>query len=181
MSARTGSRQATRPAAALAVALVAACASHTAPRGFLPDAEEAQTDAYGGWIDLQMRTADGVENVAGELIAVSADSVWVLNGTGGVVLPIAAIVGGQLVGWDSKSGNVGAYTALGTLSTISNGILLIFTAPMWVIGGSFAAASQSRHPIQRLLPADWMRWRPFARFPQGIPRGVAFRELHMRR
>lgn len=117
----------------------------------------------------------------GELIAVTPDSLWVLSPGGGDIVALPDLVGGQMVGWNSQYGNVGAAAILGTLSTISNGWFLFLTAPMWVVGGSLAAASQSRHPIIRALPPRWMELRRFARFPQGLPPGIDFRELRLKR
>jgi hypothetical protein len=66
---------------------------------------------------------------------------------------------------------------LGTLSTISNGGFLIFTAPMWLIGGSLAVGGESRAPERKSPPLTWVELAPFARFPQGIPDGIALTAL----
>ena len=162
------------PAVALGAALVAACAGHTAPLGFLPTPQEAQSSAYGGWIEL---TLNGEERVEGELLAVNADSVWVLSSEGGAVVPTAAVVQGKLTRYAWSSGNVTTWTAVGVLSTISNGLVLIFTAPVWVITGSVAGAGES-HAAQRLWPRfAWAALAEFARFPQGMPPDLSWQNL----
>jgi hypothetical protein len=82
--------------------------------------------------------------LAGELIAASADSLWVMSEATVVVVPVTAVASGQLAGYDPESGQVGGAVALGAISTISNGAFLILTAPMWLIGGSIAANSQGK-------------------------------------
>ncbi len=159
------------------VLVAGGCASHTAPARFLPTPEQAQTDGYGGWIELGVRQGDRRGSVNGELVAVTGDSVWVLGDTGGVVVPTAAVHSGKVTGYDSRWGAVAGYTALGVLSTLSNGILLIFTAPAWVITGSVAGARQSHDPQRELTPLSWRDLAGFARFPQGLPAGMRLDEL----
>jgi hypothetical protein len=159
-----------RPLAPLAaLAVLASCATNTAPSRFLPSPAEAQTDAFGGWIELRVRSAGRDRSVEGELLAVTADSVWVLTGSGWEVAPTSAVRRGKLTGYDSRWGAVAGYALLGTLSTISNGWLLIFTAPVWMITGTAAAASQSHQPERKTPPLSWSDLAAFARFPQGVP------------
>lgn len=173
---------------AVTAALVAAaccagsgCASHTAPDGFLPIPEEAPRHAFGGWIDLEVGTGAARERVAGELIAVSEDTVWVLGDDGLRAVGTAAVVDGRLVGYDSQYARVVGATTLGSLSTIANGFALIFTFPMWLIVGSAAARGQSRAPIVDAPPPRWSALAPWARFPQGLPPGLDPGTLEPRR
>lgn len=154
-----------------------ACATHTAPDGFLPNTVEAQRQAQGGWLEVTFRGTGGLERAAGELIAVTEDSLWVIHASGGTVIPTEQVVEGQLTGYDSNHGEVAGGTVVGFLSTASNGVFLILTGPMWLIGGSVAAASQSRVPIDDVPPAKWADLAAFARFPQGMPPGVELRGL----
>ena len=167
--------RATRPWAVgvgLGLALVA-CAGNTAPAGFLVTPRLAQTEAYGGWVELLVT---GGARVDGELIAVTADSVWVL-GTASVVVPVANVRQGKLTTVQSEVGNVAGATGLGVVSTISNGILLVFTMPLWIIVGTAAGSSQSYAPERRVPPLHWAELNGFARFPQGLPDGVSLASL----
>lgn len=160
------------PGWSLGIAMVcAACASNTAPRDWLPTPTQAQTAAYGGWIEL---TYDQPEErrTDGELIAVSAESVWVLSGSQGLVIPTATVKTGKLTAYAAQKGGLTTWATLGTLATISNGGFLIFTAPMWIIGGSLAVGGESRAPERKNPPLTWVELAPFARFPQGIPQGI---------
>ncbi len=167
--------RATRPWAVgvgLGLALVA-CAGNTAPAGFLVPPRLAQTEAYGGWVELLVT---GGARVDGELIAVTADSVWVL-GTASVVVPVASVRQGKLTTTNAEVGNVAGATGLGVVSTISNGILLVFTMPLWIIVGTAAGSSQSYAPERRVPPLHWAELNGFARFPQGLPDGVSLASL----
>ena len=153
-----------------------ACAGNTAPKGWLPKPTEAQAAAYGGWIELTYAESEE-RHTDGELIAVSADSVWVLSGNQGLVIPTATVKKGKLTAYAAQKNGLTAWMLLGTLSTISNGGFLIFTAPMWLIGGSLAVGGESRAPERKSPPLTWVELAPFARFPQGIPEGIALTAL----
>jgi hypothetical protein len=153
-----------------------ACAHNTAPEGWLPKPAEAQTTAYGGWIELTYHQSEE-RRTDGELIAVSAESVWVLSANQGLVIPTAAVKRGKLTAYAAQKGGLTLWTIVGTLSTISNGAFLIFTAPMWIIGGSLAVGGESRAPERKSPPLTWVELAPFARFPQGLPAGIELTAL----
>lgn len=174
-------RRFARSVGLVAAAGCAACASNSAPRGWLPKPGEAQVIAYGGWIELTYEENDGRRRAHGELIAVTADSVWVLEERGGLVIPTAAVRTGKLTAYAAQTGNVAAWTVVGTLATISNGAFLIFTAPMWIIGGTLVTGNESRAPERKHPPLTWVGLAPYARFPQGMPAGVELTALQSKR
>ena len=153
-----------------------ACAHNTAPAGWLPKPTEAQTAAYGGWIELTYLGSEE-RHTDGELIAVSAESVWVLSGNEGLAIPTAGVKRGKLTAYAAQKGGLTLWTVVGTLSTISNGAFLIFTAPMWIIGGSLAVGGESRAPQRKSPSLAWVELAPFARFPQGLPPGIELTTL----
>ena len=161
----------------LTSAALAACASNTAPPRFLPSSKQAQTEAYGGWIELRYLEGGRERRAEGELIAVTQDTVWVLGDSGGVALATGAVRRGKLTAYTAGTGAVAGYTALGVVSTISNGVLLIFTAPLWIVTGTVAGANQSYAPERRVPPLTWADLGVFARFPQGRPAEVRLDRL----
>lgn len=168
--------------ASLAAALAgAACAGSSAPEEWLPKPAEAQAAAYGGWIELTHEGSAQPRRTEGELIAVSADSVWVLSDTHGVVIPTSAVGKGKLTVYAAQTGTLRTWTVLGALSTLSNGGFLIFTAPMWIIGGSIATGGESRAAERKHPRLTWTELAPFARFPQGMPEGVELTALRGRK
>jgi hypothetical protein len=161
-----------------AAVMCAACARNSAPKGWLPRPKEAQGAAYGGWIELSYLEAGQQRRADGELIAVTADSVWVLTENQGLVIPTAAVRKGKLIGYAAQ--NLTAWALVGALSTASNGAFLIFTMPMWIIGGSLTKGSESRAAERKSPQLPWADLASFARFPQGFPEGIEFSGLSRR-
>ena len=153
-----------------------ACAGKTTPKGWLPTPKEAQETAYGGWIELRYLENAEARGAAGELIAVSADSVWVLTDDQGLVIPTASVREGKLTGYAARS--LRGWTLAGTLSSISNGAFLIFTMPAWLIGGSLANRSESRAAERKSPPLQWAelaRLRDFRKVSRRASRSVGCR------
>ena len=150
----------------------AGCASTGAPSGFLPDPTEAQTDAFGSWLDVVITGDAGREVVEGELIAIDDDTTWVLTAAGLRSFASSAMVEGHLAAYDPRTGTLTGGVVLGTFTTIANGVFLVLTAPMWIIGGTAAAASQSRTPLHDVQEVTPVSLAPFARFPGGMPPGL---------
>ena len=158
-----------------------ACAANSAPAGFLPKPVEAQQLAFGGWIELTLKGGPrDSARVEGELIAVSADTVWVLTIAGARAVPTASVGRGKLTGYDSESGEVATAVLGGAVMTFTNGAFLVFTAPMWIIGGLITEANQAALPVKEIPRDAWVDLRPFARFPQGMPPGVKIGDLKPR-
>jgi hypothetical protein len=166
----------------LGVAVLGGCATSSAPQGFLVSAKGEQTDAFGGWIELEIY-GTSARVLEGELIAVDGDSLFVLEEASGWEL--VALYGGEvrearLRGYDPGTGKYSAWTFLGTLSTVSHGYGLVLSAPIWLIGGSSATASQSKMADFEYSRRDVVEMRKFARFPAGMPEGVERGKLRPR-
>jgi hypothetical protein len=144
------------------------CAGNPAPRGWLSPAQESQADPYGAWIVISTPTGPPIY---GEFLAVERDSIF-LRLTYGTVrgVPVDTVVQAQIAWYDAQWGQLAWWTAVGSISTISHGVGLIFTAPTWGIGGSIAARAQSRAPLLEVnRPDQWNLVRMYARFPGGLP------------
>lgn len=147
----------------LTCVFLTSCATTHAPSRWLPDPEEVSSNTQGGWVEIKSRQAQ----IWGELIAVAQDTVFVAD-TSLRAIASTHIVSARLVTYHAE-GLMGLGVFLGTLSTISNGAFLIFTAPMWLIGGSIAAGSRSYDPIIDYPDKPLKDFVPFARYPQGLP------------
>jgi hypothetical protein len=123
-------------------------------------------DPYGAWVSIKT----GYAQRGGELIAVTEDSVFAADT---LLRAVASsdILSARLALYDIGD-QMGVAVSLGTLSTISNGVFLIFTAPMWLIGGSIAAVNRSYDPIIDYPDKPLKEFAPFARYPQGLPPGL---------
>ena len=146
------------------------CASApTAPPDWLPDPKAVGSDEHGGWIEMECTTNFGKAEMHGELLAVDNERVYVLLGDAMRSIPIDSVREARLTWYDSHGGAVAGLAALGALSTVSNGVYLVITAPLWMIGGTIAAHSQFHAPVVKTPKKAWDEVRPFARFPQGLP------------
>ncbi len=154
-----------------------ACAGNPAPRGWLAAPRVAQRQAYGGWIELRCGAS---ECGRGELIAVDEDRVIVLGPAGTESVRTAAVTRATLAAYRTQTGAAAAWGTLGTISTISHGGFLILTVPfMWLPVSIGAAAEESRAALVRFPGERWPAFRPYARFPQGLPPGLDLAGLRL--
>lgn len=147
------------------------CVSTSAPDAWTASSEAMQRTTYGSWVDVRYGDPTAPDTVRGELIAATADSLFVLPLDGSfraVARPTVNVL--ELTAYDANWGILAVWTTLGALSTASHGLLLPLSFPVWVIGGSAAASVQSRRPVFTNPPLETLR--RFARFPQGLPPGV---------
>ena len=158
--------------AALLAASLAGCATNPAPPGWLPPAAKAQAQAYGGWISLNCKKGEAVTHVEGELIAVTDDRVFVLADSGLVEVRHESVAKATLAAYATGEGALAGWSALGTVSTLSHGLYLLITAPMWIIAGIMAAGGESGAGLLRYPQKPLASFRLYARFPQGLPKGL---------
>jgi hypothetical protein len=171
--------------------LVAGCASSGAPAGFLREARGAQSDARGGWASVELAAQPGesaTRKLQGELIAATEDALIVeiptQAGASRLRLARAEIRSARVTGYETTPGPLAVWGTLGTLSTLSHGFILIFSAPVWIVTASVSAAVESRGAMidypdstKRTLPdgtavqvpLDLTAFAIYARFPQGAP------------
>lgn len=113
----------------------------------------------------------GDGNKKGELLAVDACFVVVQTENGSVGIPSKDVesVKVQLYPTTAATGVV-VLTILGTLSTLSHGYYIAFSAPVWIgtgLGASFSLGRADDFKIDHPSPLLYQ----FARFPQGLPPG----------
>jgi hypothetical protein len=166
-------RRARRAACALfsvaVIASLAGCYRHSAPPGWLARPEDAR-QAFGSWIEIRDRPGTPTQALAGELIAIDADTVHVLADGRLVSLPRTSLCCVTVTAFRMDYSPLQLWAAIGTLSTASHGFGLILTGPVWLIAGTAAASAASYAP--RIRSTDPAALRRFARFPQGMPSGL---------
>jgi hypothetical protein len=158
-------------------ALLAGCAGHTAPKGWLPSAYEMRTESYGAWLSVSYTQESFNVISEGELIAIDQDTLYVLENNLLIRIPLNQIMKAKLVAYKSEHGKLSLWTTAGAISSISHGMILVLSMPTWIIAGSLLTASQSNVPIETIPSAKWHRIRKYARFPQGLPAGFELMEL----
>lgn len=162
---------------ALALALLATgCASLTgAPKGWLPERDQLDRSTRGGWIEVLAASGDSRPALQGELISVDDDGLSLLTKGGLELVPFARV--GKVRLQTFEPGSVAGLTAAGTLSTLSHGVFLLLTAPLWIATAVAAQNGEYRSALIDFPPATPLDLRPFARFPQGYPKGLAVEAL----
>jgi len=181
--------------------LVISCKTFHAPPQYLPTAKQAQSDVYGGWIEV--KTNKG--NINGELIAIQEKRVFVADLRTLHEIDLEDIISARLVTYNPESSKVFLQTAEGIVFTlllagipamilstgeesfevflwllVSPVVAAIWTTPIWVTVGTGAAIYQSNLPIIDYPKKPIDAFIPFARFPQGIPPDVDKNSIRMK-
>jgi len=166
--------------------LFSGCATTYAPSGWLPDTDEIQKEAYGGWMTLfvnpdSLNDEDYYLQYDVEFISSDKNNVYLLADSL-YIIPKEKIDSGVLEIDDKNSLEYGLWTFGGTLATISNGAYLIFTAPIWLLVGIPSATGESyrdRYEYEK-GKTDTLYWediQKYARFPQGLNNEIDLRAL----
>lgn len=157
---------------ALAGSTPAACTTASpAPRSARLTMEQAQRDPHGAWINIETERG----GVAGELLAVEARALVVQSTVGFQRVPFGAIRGWSLAWYEASNDSVLALNVVGTISTLSHGFWLVFTAPLlwWIPGTAIARrqSSQGHESSSSGSPLELLALAQYARFPAGLPPG----------
>jgi len=152
--------------------LTIGCARTDVPAGLL-ESSQAFRQVSGTWAVVRTDSSEA----RGELLAVEHDTIFLVNEN-----VLAAIDKNRvreakafLQEFPLTSGQVATWTILGTLSTASNGLGCVITAPLWLLTGGITGIStaSAANRGDYMYPDDpWEGLRKFARFPQGLPSGI---------
>lgn len=173
------------------------CGMTMAPENWLPEAGDRALDPYGGWIEMTVSPdrPDGKRrDIEGELVAIDADSIWVLpclkvrprdydsryhrrpsvlHWQPVIAISTDRIRKAEVEGFASRPENATGLATLGVFSTLTHGFFLIFTAPVWMLGGSALSFNQADLAREKWAgPESVEALGRYARFPRGWPRGL---------
>ena len=153
--------------------ILPACATIRAPRDWLETAAVEAQQPFGGWTAIWLIQTTGPPELEGELLAIAADTAWVLT-LGGEMLYLAAndVLKAQLETFDPGLGMIRLGVAIGSLSTLSHGFFSIFSLPVWLLGALLTDRAVGRSAVIDMQKAPWETLRVHARYPQGLPPGV---------
>jgi len=169
---------------AIALFLLGGCATTYAPSDWLPDTDKISNQAFGGWMTL-VASSDTTESekkllqYGGEFISSDTENVYLLYDTI-YIIPKENIYKATLELDEKNSVAYGLWTFGGTVSTISNGYYLIFTAPFWLLTGipaTVGESSRDRYEAENPDVFYWTEVQKFARFPQGLPDDFDLKKL----
>jgi hypothetical protein len=163
----------------MGLCLVAGCARIGAPRDFLDKPGDAGVSPRGGWLVLEL-SEDDREPITGEFLGQDAERLYLVAkpGFGAVSDDSFLAVDKDSVkvasawGYDPDYDELSFWSALGIASTLSHGIVLILSTPVWVVSGISFTAAQSRISRIRWPDRHWSDLDLYARYPQGLPPGV---------
>lgn len=123
--------------------------------------------------------------LSGELIAVSAESVWVAPGAEIVSVPwsrvrrlqvrLSKVSGGGAMGYSVVMGLLTGGALFAACSQVEDtecAVVLPGVLGMWLVLGGLAAMSLESGSHKTLGAARWEELRAYARFPQGLPDGL---------
>jgi len=154
------------------------CVSVKAPDNWLPEPENSVKELFGAWITIKV--VDGSNPIGGEFIAFQNDSLFVFTSQNIRSINREKILNVVIDLYQRETSKVAIWSTLGTLSTLSHGFFLIFSAPIWAISGiaSSIGASYSGLFEEDFPSNEWFEsMKKFSRFPNGLPPNIKLKEL----
>ncbi|HET6922266.1 MAG TPA: hypothetical protein VFI16_03865, partial [Anaeromyxobacteraceae bacterium] len=113
---------------------------------------------------------DAKRTIEGELLAATQEGLALATDRGVEAVPAGSVRNVEVRVLPSRSGALAVWTVAGTLSAVSHGYFLVFTAPAWLIHGIGSAASAEARGMETSA-FDAGLLSQYARFPQGMPPG----------
>lgn len=164
----------------ISIIIISGCAHSYAPKRWLPDTRQIQTEAYGGWLTVEYKSQNKkTERIEGEYITSDSTRVYILYDSLSVI-PKNKINRAVLEIDDKNTGSYSGWATLGSASTLSHGKFLIFTFPIWIATGVSASSGESfrdRYAEDNPSSAYWNEIIKFSRFPQGLPENLNLKIL----
>jgi len=164
------------------IPFITSCASITAPREYVPPLKEKELKKYryGAYVELEVK---GKGTLSGEFIGISGDTVFVFVRRENKIYytPLSNVKNFVIIPYyiDWKTSDlvlIGVWTALGIASTLTHGLLLILTAPAWVLSGTAGCAiyTYNRNTRSNIIMVKNINERviSFSRYPQGVPEEI---------
>ena len=174
----------------------ASCKTADIPAEYNYRVSEIQNNPFGCWMELKLISHDNLlsfKNISGELLSVEKDSVYLLTGDGTVdVFSELAVVSATLYIHKNQLGTYMAVTGLLILPNMIGvatggefaGYFLLIALPAAVIGsviagieGKLNATNTLHYPGANKI-SDMKK---YSRFPAGIPPGIDFRLLFLKK
>ncbi len=173
----------------IAVLLIECTVQRDIPSSYLRNPRGMDTMSNGCWININEGIVDQKEvrgNISGELIAVQSDTFYILTRKDFVYIPANEIKTATMFLFKDQSGKYILVTCLGLIPNFAGALInklpkfLLLGIPFAVVGISTSAIEASAnkyiYPIENQLD----QFSVFARFPQGVPKGVDVNKLTLR-
>ncbi|MEZ4360112.1 MAG: hypothetical protein R3B48_08025 [Kofleriaceae bacterium] len=152
------------------IVAAALCACQATPDPRKLTRHDMERRGEGGW--MVVTTTERLR-VGGELLALDTSGLWLLTAAAGaprqmIWVPRERILSAELFEYD-HDGGLGGWGVAGTVSTVSHGVALLLSAPVWIVSTALAVGSESGHVILEYPKVDFPELSKWARFPQGLP------------
>jgi hypothetical protein len=172
------------------IVFLSGCSSARIPVGYRLNPRDVKREFTGSWIEVNMHPytiANPETKLSGELIAVQSDTLYILTKLRLSSIQLNKIQEATLYIYYNQAGKYALATGLlylpDIIAAIANSIsgFLAIGVP-WILGGSIIACSVGLDDSNLLIYPGRNRiedFRKFARFPQGIPKGVVKDKLYL--
>jgi len=141
---------------------------------YLVSAENIDVNVYGSQIKISHKT---LALIRGELIAIDSNSIVVLQEKANMCTSFKISDIKKFKLRYAKSKNYGWTVPIYTLATIGHGVFFLFTAPLNLITTISITVGANNAFVLSNKNLTYEDLRMFARFPQGIPSGVALSSI----
>ncbi len=174
----------------LCLLLLSGCYSLKIPVAYRPGLKDAGSSVGGSWVSILLKTgpdqpvSPGIE---GELIGIKADTLIVLTVDSLRALPVGTIDRANLFIFKKPIGKYAGMTGLflipaviGIIAMPGDPFFIFALAPVLAgfVSGlveGFTAKNELKYPAKQVI----YDFRPYSRFPQGIPAAVNLSELKL--
>lgn len=171
------------------------CKTAEIPQAYNYKVSEVQNNPFGCWMEININISDSVLSptaISGELLSIEKDSVYLLTGDGAVsVTAKKSVVWAALYTHKNQKGNYMALTGVLIAPNIIGAVavsdyaleMLLMAIPTLIIGFTHAAIESSKQRNVLVYPEknDINGFINYSRFPAGIPPGIDFRLLYLKK
>ena len=155
------------------------CTAVKAPVGSVPKRTDLSIDAYGGWMEVQLLSTN--TSRSGEFIAISNDTIYLMPSEKVVKYAVSDISTARIIYFNTETDSYNNWTRIVSVSTLTNGLFLIFTLPLALSTGISTTNAEADRVNYVDYPATSIdELKKYARFPQGMPREVTLDMLKPR-
>lgn len=174
----------------------AGCQTVNIPEPYNFRVKELQKNPYGCWMDVTVDSAAAVihhfTTQSGELLTMTRDSVFLLVADGKVKsINVRSILASKLYTHKNQSGTylliTGLYMVPAIIGAIANpdyaGEFLLLALPVSIVGifQSVKDGTAQRNILVYPIKNSLEDFKPFARFPAGIPENVNLQLLYLKK
>jgi hypothetical protein len=166
------------------------CSTANIPVSYRFNPRDLKKEITGNWIEINIHSESNVNpdiKLSGELIAIQSDTVYILTEVQLNSVQINMINKAILYIYNGQAGKYAVATALlylpDIIAAFVTGIpyFLEFGVPWVIVGSSISIYEATENSNRLIYPKENILedFKKYARFPQGMPQGIAKEKLHL--